>query len=50
MSELHGEHMVIAAPSLFLLSLVKGEVVTLCLDKTNAATACPAKPLGKKAD
>lgn len=50
MSDLHREHTVIAAPPLVLLLLAKGEVVALCVGRTNAAMACPARPLGNRAD
>lgn len=49
MSELHREPQVIAASSVFSLSLAKGEVVPLSLGKTNAAMAYPARPQGTKA-
>lgn len=50
MSDLHRERTVIAAPPLSLLLLAKGEVVALCAGETNAAMACPARPLGNQAD
>lgn len=49
--EFHREHLVGAAPSLSSLALAQGQgAMLLCLGKTNAAMAFPARAPGNKAE